>query len=56
MSNDDIIKLKGRLAQIANEESDDPELAHLHADAALLECIGDEEVKDLFEGIHKWYC
>ena len=55
MSNDNIIKLKGRLAQIANEGWRDIEQAHKDADAALLDCIDDEEVRELFKNIKKWY-
>ena len=33
----------------------DPEGAHLDADRALLEYIGDPEISAAFEAIEKWY-
>lgn len=33
----------------------DEETAHLHADSALLEFIGDKEITRAFDNIKKWY-
>ena len=35
--------------------SDDPEVAHSHADSILLKLIDDPEVTKAFDAIEKWY-
>lgn len=35
--------------------SDDSESNHYQADQALLEYIGDDEIKDAYENITRWY-
>lgn len=37
------------------QEDHDTENAHILADRALLQYIGDSKIKKEFENIHKWY-
>ncbi len=37
------------------QEYNNPEVAHYEADQALLEFIGDEEIKKLFNSLERWY-
>lgn len=44
------------LAQLKDlSHSDDPECAHVAADCLLLELIGDSEIEEAYNKIHKWY-
>ncbi|MBI2623082.1 MAG: hypothetical protein HYW65_00690 [Candidatus Liptonbacteria bacterium] len=38
-----------------NHKGESPESAHVKADRALLEYIGDEEVTKVFDSVDKWY-
>jgi hypothetical protein len=45
-----------RLLKILREcQNSDPEGGHLEADDALLDYIGDDEIREAFERIRKWY-
>lgn len=52
-------RLVARLRELAGYQwhhaPGDPEDWHIEADNILLEMIGDEEVRELFEKIEKWY-
>ena len=52
-------RLVARLRELAgyvwHHDPDSPEDWHIEADNILLELIGDEEVRELFEKIEKWY-
>lgn len=50
-----IEELVHRLGEIRDWGTDDPEIAHVAADAALIEFIGDERVQSAFDQIEKWY-
>jgi hypothetical protein len=44
-----------RLANIQRDAAGDPESAHQLADDALLDYIGDGDVRTMFKGVAKWY-
>lgn len=53
-------RLVARLRELAGYDwgrnsTQSPEDWHIEADNILLEMIGDEEVRELFEKIEKWY-
>ena len=45
----------GELEAIARESHLDQEMAHVDADDALLEFIGDEDITRAWNAIEKWY-
>jgi hypothetical protein len=46
---------KEMLLKILRNISGDEEADHVHADRALLDFINDEEVREAFNDIPKWY-
>lgn len=36
-------------------DDDDPEMSHQEADTILLDLINDEEIRDAFRNVHRWY-
>jgi len=52
MTKDELIK---RLDIINRKYSHDTEVAHVKADEALIEYINDEEIKNAYDAIGKWY-
>ncbi len=49
------VALRARLREIDAELGDDVEQAHWVADQALVFAIGDVEVAEIFDHMHKWY-
>jgi hypothetical protein len=47
------LKIKSNLFGLQDEH--DTEKAHIEADKLLIEYINDKDIKDAFDGIHKWY-
>ncbi|MEK7208519.1 MAG: hypothetical protein AAB699_03180 [Patescibacteria group bacterium] len=60
MTKEELVKRLLELAESAkgwkwNKDGESPEGAHVKADKALLEYIGDEKVTKAFDSIDKWY-
>ena len=51
----ELTELREELAKLNREYGDNPETNHIKMDELLLEYIGDEQVKDLFDEKDKWY-
>jgi hypothetical protein len=47
-------ELLARLTRIANRTSGDPESDHADADEALLDYVGDAEIREVYNSIEKW--
>jgi hypothetical protein len=43
------------VARLRDLRGADPERSHVEADALLLDLIGDDEVRDAFEAVTRWY-
>lgn len=43
------------LMALVEESKDDRENAHMKADQVLLDYIGDDEISEIFDDVHKWY-
>jgi hypothetical protein len=52
MTKEELIERLKKLRELSDE---DTEVAHCDADDALIEYIGDEEIAEAFDNIHKWY-
>jgi hypothetical protein len=53
----DIQQLRARLQEILDSYGDDPEMAHVRADEAVLAFIAgiDEDAARLYDAVPKWY-